>query len=55
MVFKLQSGHNFVIDRQMTQAKTIYLPTLKGGDIINFLILSTFNIFRKIYQLDHLT
>ena len=36
MVFKLQSGHDFVMDRhrwtdgQTTRAKTICLPTLKG-------------------------
>ena len=37
-VFELQSRHDFVTDRQTdgqtTQAKTICLPTLKGGDII---------------------
>ena len=44
MVFKLQSRHDFVTDRQtdgwtdgqMTRAKTVCLPTLKGRDMITW-------------------
>ena len=34
-VFELQSGHDFVIDRQVSPGQKQCLPILKGGDIIN--------------------
>ena len=63
MVFKLQSGHDFVTDRRMyvctdrrrdDPCKTICLPTLKGGDIIKGQSIYSISFKTDLDQLENL-